>query len=133
MEKVTKNLIIEVLVGIVIFTVAAMLAALFLYPKPSVFAGLLLGMLLALSAFLSMALVLVNAMKSSDPKIVQRNSIIGTSIRYLLLIAILVIVIVYFQSQINPVALVIGVFGLKAGAFLQPVIHKIAARFAIRN
>ncbi len=133
MEKVTKNLIIEVLVGIVIFTVAAMLAALFLYPKPSVFAGLLLGMLLALSAFLSMALVLVNAMKSSDPKIVQRNSIIGTSIRYLLLIAILVIVIVYFQSQINPVALVIGVFGLKAGAFLQPVIHKIAARFANRN
>ncbi|PPK83193.1 ATP synthase I subunit [Lacrimispora xylanisolvens] len=133
MEKVTKNLIIEVLVGIVIFTVAAMLAALFLYPKPSVFAGLLLGMLLALSAFLSMALVLVNAMKSSDPKIVQRNSIIGTSIRYLLLIAILVIVIVYFQSQINPVALVIGVFGLKAGAFLQPVIHKITVRFAKRN
>lgn len=133
MEKVTKNLIIEVLVGIVIFTVAAMLAALFLYPKPSVFAGLLLGMLLALAAFLSMALILVNAMKSSDPKIVQRNSIIGTSVRYLLLIAILVIVIVYFQSQINPVALVIGVFGLKAGAFLQPVIHKIAARFANRN
>ena len=98
MEKVTKNLIIEVLVGIVIFTVAAMLAALFLYPKPSVFAGLLLGMLLALSAFLSMALVLVNAMKSSDPKIVQRNSIIGTSIRYLLLIAILVIVIVCNRS-----------------------------------
>ena len=133
MEKVTKNLIIEVLVGIVVFTVAVMLAALFLYPQPSVFAGLLLGMLLALSAFLSMALVLVNAMKSSDPKIVQRNSIIGTSVRYLLLIAILVIVIVYFQSQINPVALVIGVFGLKAGAFLQPVIHKIAARFANRN
>jgi len=133
MEKVTKNLIIEVLVGIVVFTVAVMLAALFLYPKPSVFAGLLLGMLLALTAFLSMALILVNAMKSSDPKIVQRNSIIGTSVRYLLLIAILVIVIVYFQSQINPVALVIGVFGLKAGAFLQPVIHKITVRFAKRN
>ncbi len=90
-------------------------------------------MLLALAAFLSMALILVNAMKSSDPKIVQRNSIIGTSVRYLLLIAILVIVIVYFQSQINPVALVIGVFGLKAGAFLQPVIHKITVRFANRN
>ncbi len=133
MEKVTKNLIIEVLVGIVVFTVAVMLAALFLYPQPSVFAGLLLGMLLALAAFLSMALILVNAMKSSDPKIVQRNSIIGTSVRYLLLIAILVIVIVYFQSQINPVALVIGVFGLKAGAFLQPVIHKITVRFAKRN
>ncbi|MBE5986183.1 MAG: ATP synthase subunit I [Paenibacillaceae bacterium] len=133
MEKVTKNLIIEVLVGIVVFTVAVMLAALFLYPQPSVFAGLLLGMLLALTAFLSMALILVNAMKSSDPKIVQRNSIIGTSVRYLLLIAILVIVIVYFQSQINPVALVIGVFGLKAGAFLQPVIHKITVRFAKRN
>lgn len=133
MEKVTKNLIIEVLVGIVVFTVAVMLAALFLYPQPSVFAGLLLGMLLALAAFLSMALILVNAMKSSDPKIVQRNSIIGTSVRYLLLIAILVIVIVYFQSQINPVALVIGVFGLKAGAFLQPVIHKITVRFANRN
>lgn len=133
MEKVTKNLIAEVLVGIVVFTAAVMLAALFLYPQPSVFAGLLLGMLLALAAFLSMSLILVNAMKAADPKTVQRNSIIGTSVRYLLLIAILVIVILYFQSQINPVALVIGVFGLKAGAFLQPVIHKIAARFSNRN
>ena len=52
MGKETKNLVLEVSSGIVIFTVAAMLVALIVYPKPSVFAGLLLGMVLALAMFL---------------------------------------------------------------------------------
>ena len=55
MGKETKNLVLEVSSGIVIFTVAAMLVALIVYPKPSVFAGLLLGMVLALAMFFSMA------------------------------------------------------------------------------
>ena len=64
MGKETKNLVLEVSSGIVIFTVAAMLVALIVYPKPSVFAGLLLGMVLALAMFFSMAEVLDRSMKN---------------------------------------------------------------------
>lgn len=128
MEKKTKNLIIEVSAGIVIFTGAAMAAAGFFCPRGEVFAGLLLGMGLALAMFLSMAVVLERAMKTEDPKLVQKRSVISAVVRYVLLAAILVAVIIWFSDRINPVAVVIGVLGLKAGAYLQPVIHKITDR-----
>lgn len=126
MGKETKNLVLEVSAGIVLFTVAAMIGTFFMYPKRAVFAGLLLGMVIALAMFLSMVLVLERSMKTEDPKIVQKWSIISAVIRYLLLIVVLVTVIIQFSDWFNPVAVVIGVLGLKAGAFLQPVIHKIA-------
>jgi len=128
MGKKTKNLVLEVSAGIVFFTVAAMLTAFFVYPDQSVFAGLILGMILALAMFLSMAVVLEGSMKTEDPKTVQKRSVISAVVRYLLLVAILVTVIGRFSHWFNPVAVVIGVLGLKAGAFLQPVIHKIADR-----
>ncbi len=129
MGKETKNLMLEVSAGIVIFTVAAMIGALFMYPRRTVFAGLLLGMLLALAIFLSMAMVLERSMKTEDPKAVQKWSIVSAVFRYLLLAVILVAVIVRFADWFNPVAVVIGVLGLKAGALFQPVIHKIAVRW----
>lgn len=125
MGKETKNLMLEVSAGIVFFTAVAMIGAFFMYPKRAVFSGLLLGMIIAIVMFLSMALVLERSMKTEDPKNVQKQSIIGAVIRYLLLIVMLVTVIIWFSDQFNPVAVVIGVLGLKAGAFLQPVIHKI--------
>lgn len=128
MEKTTKNLMVEVCVGIVIFTAAAMAVAGFVYPKRAVFTGLLLGMGLALAMFFSMAIVLEKAMKTDDPKLVQKRSVISAAVRYLLLAVILTAVIIWFSDQFNPVAVVIGVLGLKAGAYLQPVIHRIAAR-----
>ena len=128
MEKATKNLIVEVSAGIVIFTAVILLGSFFVYPRTSVYTGLLLGMVLALAMFFSMALVLDRSMKSQDPGIVQKRGIISAAIRYLLLVAILVIVINWFSDWFNPVAVVIGVLGLKAGAFLQPAIHRIASR-----
>lgn len=128
MGKETKNLVFEVSAGIVFFAAVAMVLALLIYPKPTVFSGLLLGMVLALGMFLSMALVLDRSIRTKDPKTVQRQSIISSVVRYMVLIAILITAIVRFPDRINPVAVVIGVLGLKVGAFLQPVIHKIVVR-----
>ncbi|HCD42605.1 MAG TPA: ATP synthase subunit I [Lachnoclostridium sp.] len=130
MGKETKNLMLEVSAGIVFFTVAVMLGAFFVYPRRAVYAGLILGMVLALAMFLSMALVLERSMKTEDPKTVQKQSIISAVLRYLLLIVIMIVVIERFSDWFNPVAVVIGVLGLKAGAFFQPIIHKIAVRRA---
>lgn len=128
MGKETKNLVFEVSSGIVIFTLAAMLVALIVYPKASVFAGLLLGMILAVAMFFSMAMVLENSMKREDAGTVQKWTVISSVIRYFVLFAVLVIVVVWFPDRINAVALVIGVLGLKAGAYLQPVIHRVVSR-----
>uniref|UniRef100_UPI000A7264A2 ATP synthase subunit I n=1 Tax=Clostridium sp. NkU-1 TaxID=1095009 RepID=UPI000A7264A2 len=119
MGKETKNLMLEVSAGIVFFTAVVMLGALFVYPRRAVFAGLILGMALALAMFLSMAMVLERSMKTEDPKTVQKQSIISSVIRYLLLVVIMVAVIVQFSDWFNPVAVVIGVLGLKAGAFFS--------------
>lgn len=128
MDKNTKQLILEVSAGIIIFAAAAMAAAAFVYPKRSVFTGILLGMILSLAMFLSMALVLEGAIKSGNPKSIQRRSILGAAVRYALLFFILVMVILHFSSQFNPAAVLVGIFGFKAGPLLQPLIHKAAAR-----
>lgn len=129
MDKNIKQLILEVSAGIIIFAAAAMAAALFVYPKRSVFAGILLGMVLSLAMFFSMALVLEGAVRSGNPKSIQRRSILGAALRYVLLFSILAVVVLYFSSRFNPAAVLIGVFGFKAGPLLQPIIHKAAARW----
>lgn len=126
-KKETRNLILEVFAGIILFTAMLMLAALFFYPKTSVFAGLLLGMVLAQSMFLSMTIVLVLLMKAKNRKIVQFGSIISAAIRYVIFFLLMIILITRFSRQVNPVAIVLGVFGLKFGMILQPFIHKSAA------
>lgn len=128
MGKDTKNLVLEVSAGIVIFTLAAMAVAGIVYPRASVFLGLLLGMVLALAMFLSMAEVMDRSMRTEDAKTVQKRTVIGSVVRYIVLFAVLVIVVVWFPDRINAVALVIGVLGLKAGAYLQPVIHRVLTR-----
>ncbi len=128
MGKETKNLVLEVSCGIILFTLAAMAVAGIVYPRTSVFLGLLLGMVLALAMFISMAEITDRSMKTGDPSTVQKRTVIGSVIRYIVLFAVLVIVVVYFPDRINAVALVIGVLGLKAGAYLQPVIHRILSR-----
>ena len=130
MDRNTRNLILEVSAGIVLFAAAAMAAALFLFPERTVFAGLLLGMVLALAMFLSMALTLEGAVKSKNSKAIQRRSVLGAVIRYVLLFTILMLVVVRLSGWFNPVAVIVGIFGFKAGAFLQPVIHRIVSRKA---
>jgi small-conductance mechanosensitive channel len=133
MERTTKNLVVEVSIGILLFTLLVIFGAFFLYPDRTVYAGLLLGMLLALAMFLSMAVVLDKSMKTGDPKIVQKRSVMSGVIRYILLVLILITVTYWFSDWFHPVAVVIGVLGLKVGAYFQPILHKIAVRGTIEK
>ncbi len=130
MDRNTRNLILEVSAGIVLFAAAAMVAALFLFPERTVFAGLLFGMVLALAMFLSMALTLEGAVRTKNSSAIQRRSVLGAVIRYVLLFTILMLVVVRLSGWFNPIAVIVGIFGFKAGAFLQPVIHRIISRKA---
>lgn len=128
MGKETKNLLLEVSIGIVLYTAAAMAVAFLIVPESAVYTGLLLGMALALAMFFSMALVFDRSMKTEDGRVVQKRTIIGTVIRYLILLAVLLVAEIRFSDRINVFALLIGVFGLKAGAYLQPILHRIGLR-----
>ncbi|MFT4007456.1 MAG: ATP synthase subunit I [Lacrimispora sp.] len=130
MDRNTRNLILEVSAGIVLFAAIAMVVALFFFPERTVFAGLLLGMVLALAMFLSMALTLEGAVKTKNSKSIQRRTVLGAVIRYVLLFTILMVVVVRLSDLFNPIAVIVGIFGFKAGAFLQPVIHKITGHKA---
>ena len=130
MDRNTRNLILEVSAGIVLFAAAAMVVALFLFPERTVFAGLLLGMVLALAMFLSMALTLEGAVRTKNSSAIQRRSVLGAVILYVLLFTILMLVVVRLSGWFNPIAVIVGIFGFKAGAFLQPVIHRIISRKA---
>lgn len=130
MDRNTRNLILEVSAGIVLFAAIAMVVALLFFRERTVFAGLLLGMVLALAMFLSMALTLEGAVKTKNSRSIQRRTVLGAVIRYVLLFTILMVVVVRLSGWFNPIAVIVGIFGFKAGAFLQPVIHKITGRKA---
>lgn len=123
-KKETINLVLEVFTGIIFFTVITMIVAFVCFPEPAVFAGLFLGMVLSLCMFLSMTIVLSCLVKMKNHKLMQLGSIISAIIRYIIFFLLMIIVITRFSQQINPIATVIGVFGLKFGTILQPVIHK---------
>ncbi|WP_394523609.1 ATP synthase subunit I [Lacrimispora sp. JR3] len=124
MIKEENHLTLEIVAGTGIFAAAAMLIALFVYPKPSVFAGLLLGVFLSLAMFFSMALILKLCIKAGNQKFAAIFSIISSMTRYLILLALVAVVIKRYSVWFHPIALIVGVFGIKAGTFLQPVIHR---------
>ena len=101
-----------------------MVAAVFVYPERAVFAGLVLGMFLAVAMFVSMAAVLEGSIKTGNPETVRKRGVMGGVIRYFILAVILVAVIVWFSPVFHPVAVVIGIMGLKAGALFQPFVHR---------
>lgn len=123
-----KKLTLEIVAGIGVFAGAAMLAAWFVSPRPSVFAGLLLGMGLSLAMFLSMAAVLKLCIKAGNQKFAAVFSITSSMTRYLILLAVVAVIVKKYSGWFHPVALIIGIFGVKAGTFLQPVIHHIFKR-----
>ncbi|MEY8354186.1 ATP synthase subunit I [Lachnospiraceae bacterium 54-53] len=128
MGSESKELVHEVSAGIILFGAAAMLASLILYPERAVFAGLFLGMVLALAMFLSMAAMLYGSVKKEDPAAIRKRCLPGSVVRYVILFAVLTAVMVRFSGWFHPVAVVIGFLGLKAGTLFQPAIHKLAVR-----
>jgi len=125
MIKEDKKLMLEIAAGIGIFTGVAMTAALIIYPRPFVFAGLMLGMVMSLVMFFSMAAVLKLCLKSQNKKFTAMFTVTSALARYMILFAVLVIVVRRYSDLFHPIAVAVGIFGVKAGAFMQPAIHRL--------
>jgi hypothetical protein len=128
MIKEDNALTLEIVAGIGIFTGIAMVLALFIAPRPAVFAALMLGMVMSLGMFLSMAAVLKLCIRTQSKKFTAVFSVTSSMTRYMIMFAVLLVVIKRYSDVFDPIALVVGIFGVKAGAFLQPMIHRMINR-----
>lgn len=131
LSRPTKRLILEMSVGVVLYNaVLSVLAWLFL-PRYSVevvpvVLGLLLGAVGAVLMLVHMAVMTERVLESRNEVYANKTTVMHSMIRKLVFVAALFFFWNWFR--INLLAMVIGAMGMKAGAYLQPLIHKVFGR-----
>ena len=131
LSRSTKNLLFEMSVGIVLYNLLLGVLAWgflprFSYPVIPVLGGLLAGMVGAVLMLIHMAVTTERARESQNESYASKTTIVHSMIRKVVLVAALFCCWRVFRVDL--LAMVIGAMGMKAGAYLQPLIHKIIAR-----
>ena len=93
------------------------------YSLLSLYLGYIIGIVLAVYILLDMAVTIENVIDLKDPDYARKKTMLHAGIRKAVLIA--VIVIALNLKFINTMAIVLTLFGIKAGAYLQPYANKI--------
>lgn len=128
LSRTSKQLVLEMSVGVILFNVIlAVIAAIVLpqtsYPLVPVLAGLALGAVSAVVMLIHMAVMTERVLESQNESYANKTTVLHNMLRKLLLVAVFLFCWRWFG--IDLLAAVIGTMGMKAGAFLQPVVHKI--------
>ncbi len=132
MSRETRNLVLEMSAGVLLHN--GILAGLtFLLcprlgqkPEP-IFWGLMAGMVSALAILIHMAVITERSLESGEQKYANKTVLIHTLGRKAVYIAVVFLVLIRLP-QINPLAMIVGTMGLKSGAYLQPVLHKLLGK-----
>lgn len=131
LSRQSKRLILEMSVGIVLYNLVLGLLAWVLLPKTSypalpVIKGLFVGALGAVLMLVHMAVMTERVLDSQNESYANKTTVIHGIIRKLVFVAAVLACWQWFQ--IDMLAAVIGAMGMKAGAYLQPVVHKAFSR-----
>lgn len=137
MSSHLRHLVLEMSVGMFAYVlVLGVLAVVFRnglgsmgFALGPVLAGLFLGFAADVLMLIHMAGVTQRAADSQDEAYANRTTVVQSVIRRLVFIVALFLL--GSRPQIDAVAMVIGALGLKAGAFLQPAVHRTI--FGLRN
>ncbi len=122
----------ELILGILIYGIVVQLAGVwFVEDKLSYSAGLWMGILIAAGMAVHMAIVLNDAADIAVEHVAKRRVILLSTLRYVVVV-ILFFLIAHFKLG-NLITLFIGVMGLKAGAYLQPLTHKFIMKLTGRG
>lgn len=117
--------------GIIVFGVVVQLSGVwFVEDKLRYSTGLWLGIAVACGMAVHMAVILYDVMDLSE-KGARTRVTLQYMLRYAT-VATALFLTAYFKLG-NPVTFFIGVMGLKAGAYLQPLTHKIISKIAGEN
>lgn len=119
----TKKVVLEVSAVIALWCVLGELV-IFLSVGVNVRAmlGFLLGSVLAVAAFIHMGFSTEHSLDTLSEIPAKRKHIVSFVIRIVILIAVLVAA--FLSGWFNLLAIVFGLFGLKVGAYLQPLVDK---------
>lgn len=126
MSRDTKKLVMELSICIAIYGVAALAAAAIWFRSGAVFLGLLIGCAGALAMLVNMAFSLEHSMALGEHGGAAAYARKMYFVRFAIMV--LVFVLVYFVKSVNVFAVIIGALGLKAAAYMQPILHKTFTR-----
>ena len=130
MEKSMKIMAGEIFAGLVVHNLLCAAAAWFFFRQAPVFAGLFLGMVCGGLMLLHMAFCLERAARAGGSREAGRRTASGVALRAVCYGAVMVVILWKFSDRINVLAVAVGALGLKTGAYLQPVFHRICRRRA---
>lgn len=131
LSRSTKRLLVEMSIGIILYNLLlGVLAWVILsgtsYQVSSVLWGLSAGAVGAILMLIHMAVIMERALDSQNESYANKTTIVQGMIRKVVLVAVLLLCWRVFR--VNPLAMVIGIMGMKAGAYLQPLIHRILSK-----
>lgn len=129
MSRETKRLVAEMSVGAGLFGLAAaMIIGIVCWvtgrPVWPELLGLLTGVAASIVMLIHMAVITERVIDSRDAGYANRTTLIHAMIRKVVLVVL--IVIVWYAPGIDVLTMILGAFALKAGAYLQPQIHKLS-------
>ena len=136
LSRPTRRLILEMSVGVILYNVVLSVLAWIFHPKleqilqpwyPAeampVVLGLMLGAAGAVLMLVHMAVMTERVLESRNEVYANKTTVMHSMIRKLVFVAALFFFWNWFR--INLLAMVIGAMGMKAGAYMQPLIHKV--------
>ena len=131
LSRSTKRLLVEMSIGIILYNLLlGVLAWVILsgtsYQVSSVLWGLSAGAVGAILMLIHMAVIMERALDSQNESYANKTTIVQGMIRKVVLVAVLLLCWRVFR--VNPLAMVIGIMGGFAVAYLQPLIHKILSK-----
>lgn len=122
MSEETKRQVLEMSVGIVLHNLVLFFICVIWFRSASVLLGNLSGMIAAILLLVSMAQSTELCVEAADENYARRKMTIHAVLRSLFVFA--AIVLLWKFLKINLLSLVLGILGLKTGAYLYPAVHK---------
>lgn len=131
-EKILSNeTLLEMWLGTVLFGVVCQVGLVwFIKDKLGYSLGLWLGIVAALLTILHLSVSLDKALDLGEGG-AKKHMVTQNLVRYFVLIIFLVVLMI--TDFANPLAAFLGLMGVKAGAYLQPVLHKVFGKIRNKN
>ena len=131
-ERIQNNItLVEMWMGSILFGVLCQVSIVwFVKDKAGYSIGLWLGIVAAVLTMLHLSISLDKALDLGEGG-AKKHMVIQNLVRYFVLIVFLVVLMI--TDFANPLAAFLGLMGVKAGAYLQPFIHKAIGKIRNKN
>ncbi len=132
MIRYTGQVVKEILLGIALWGIAGAAAVLLIWGvSDGIFTGFLLGTAMAAAYFFHMSITLETSVDMMEEKTAKNHAMRSWLIRVAAGAAILIFA--WRSGWFNMLAILAGLFTLKLGVYMRPLIHKAFCRFGDRK